>query len=120
MRAPLLEDGRTHLPAVPCLMARPTFQVRPYQRLSVQAPLYFHNDEIQGTGSLWNVSLDGCRMDASLPLCTETVRSGRSEIWERSTRRSPSSSMARGRLSEGIGRERDCVASPVRSDLLTV
>jgi hypothetical protein len=49
-------------------MATLTFQVRTYHRLPIHAPLYFHNEDLQGTGALWNVSLDGCRMDANVPL----------------------------------------------------
>jgi hypothetical protein len=54
-------------------MATSTFQVRPYHRLPLHAPLYFHNDHIQGTGALWNVSREGCRMDANVPLHAGTV-----------------------------------------------
>ena len=54
-------------------MAISTFQVRSYHRLPVQSPLYFHNEHIQGTGFLWNLSLDGCRIDFSLPLQPGTV-----------------------------------------------
>lgn len=45
-----------------------TFQVRPCQRLPVQCSVFFHNDHIQSTGTLWNLSLDGCRIDANVSL----------------------------------------------------
>lgn len=54
-------------------MATSTFQVRPYHRLPIHAPLYFHNEQIQGTARLWNLSRDGCRIDASKPLPAGTV-----------------------------------------------
>ena len=54
-------------------MATSTFQVRTYHRLPIHSPLYFHNDNLQGTGALWNVSRDGCRMDANVPLHPGTV-----------------------------------------------
>jgi hypothetical protein len=54
-------------------MATSTFQVRTYHRLPLHAPLYFHSEHIQGTGALWNVSRDGCRMDANVPLHPGTV-----------------------------------------------
>ena len=49
-------------------MAISTFQVRSYHRLPVQSLLYFHNEHIQGTGSLWNLSLDGCRISTHMSL----------------------------------------------------
>lgn len=32
----------------------------------MQCTVYFFNDELQGTGNLWNLSLDGCRIDGNL------------------------------------------------------
>jgi hypothetical protein len=45
-----------------------TFQVCTYLRLPIRSPLYFNNEHIQGTGAFWNVSRDGCRMNANVPL----------------------------------------------------
>ena len=66
-------NGQSLRSAVRSAMATFTFQVRPYHRLPVQAPAYFHNDAIQGAGSLWNLSRGGCRIDASMPLAAGTV-----------------------------------------------
>ena len=47
-------------------MGTSPFQVRTYHRLSVQCPVYFSNDQRRGIGNLWNLSLDGCRIDGNL------------------------------------------------------
>ena len=31
-------------------------------------PVYFSNDEVQGTGHVWNMSLDGCRIDGNIEI----------------------------------------------------
>ncbi len=54
-------------------MRRSTFQLRTYQRLPVQCSVFFHNDHLQGTGTLWNLSRDGCRIDANVFLHGGTV-----------------------------------------------
>jgi hypothetical protein len=45
-----------------------SFHIRTYRRLPVQGPVHFLNDELQGTGHVWNLSLNGCRVDADLDL----------------------------------------------------
>lgn len=47
-------------------MSTSTFRVRTYHRLPVQCTVYFSNDELHGTGMLWNLSLEGCRIDGNL------------------------------------------------------
>ena len=66
-------NGQWLRSAVPLAMATSTFQVRTYHRLPIHSPLYFHNEHIQGTGAVWNVSRDGCRMNANVPLHPGTV-----------------------------------------------
>lgn len=47
--------------------------IRTYRRLPVQSSGYFHNEHIQDIDALYNLSLDGCRMDVNLPLHAGTV-----------------------------------------------
>ena len=54
-------------------MGTAPFQIRTFHRLPVQCPVYFHHGQVQGTGSLWNLSLDGCRIDGNVPLRRGTV-----------------------------------------------
>lgn len=49
-------------------MSTSTFRVRTYHRLAVQCTVYFSDEELHGTGTLWNLSLEGCRMDGNLPV----------------------------------------------------
>lgn len=50
-------------------MATSTFHVRAHHRLLVQCTVYFSNADLHGAGMLWNLSIDGCRVDGSvLPL----------------------------------------------------
>jgi hypothetical protein len=49
-------------------MAQPTFQVRPYQRLPVHCSLYVQTEYTHDTGTLWNISREGCRISTTLPL----------------------------------------------------
>jgi hypothetical protein len=37
-----------------------------YRRFPVQCLLYFSGDALYGTGSLWNISLNGCRVDSDV------------------------------------------------------
>lgn len=53
------EDGRLSISA---------FHVRSHHRVPVQCPVYFSNTEVHGTGTLWNLSLDGCRVDGNMRL----------------------------------------------------
>jgi hypothetical protein len=43
-----------------------TFHLRVYRRFPVQCLLYFSGDALYGTGSLWNISLNGCRVDSDV------------------------------------------------------
>ena len=63
----------THAHATWPTMRPSTFQLRTYQRLPVQCAVYFHNDQLLGTGHLWNLSRDGCRIDANVVLQRGTV-----------------------------------------------
>jgi hypothetical protein len=45
---------------------RQTFHPRVYRRFLVQCLLYFSGNALYGTGSLWNISLDGCRVDSDV------------------------------------------------------
>ncbi len=47
-------------------MSTSTFRVRTYHRLAVQCTVYFSNEKLHGTGTLWNLSLEGCRIDENL------------------------------------------------------
>lgn len=49
-------------------MAHCRFEIRGCRRVPVQCTLYYANDEVQGTGNLWNLSLDGCRVDGNIPV----------------------------------------------------
>ena len=49
-------------------MSTSTFHVRPHHRVPVQCTVYFSNAELNGSGTLWNLSLDGCRVDGTVPL----------------------------------------------------
>jgi hypothetical protein len=49
-------------------MAQSTFRVRPYQRLPVHCSLYVQTEQTHDTGTLWNISRDGCRISTTLPL----------------------------------------------------
>jgi len=50
-------------------MATSTFHIRAHHRLPMQCTVYFSNADLHGAGTLWNLSLDGCRVDGNvLPL----------------------------------------------------
>ncbi len=44
------------------------FGVRTHRRVPVASTVYFANEEVDGTGNLWNLSLTGCRVDGSVPV----------------------------------------------------
>lgn len=44
------------------------FEVRTHHRLPGHCTVYFPNDKLQSTGNLWNLSLDGCRIDGNMPV----------------------------------------------------
>jgi hypothetical protein len=52
-------------------MAAKGFRVREYRRFPVHCQLYYSNDELQGAGTVWNVSVRGWRVDG-----TCSVRAG--------------------------------------------
>ena len=47
-------------------MSISAFHVRSHHRVPVQCTVYFSNTEVHGTGTLWNLSLDGCRVDGNM------------------------------------------------------
>ena len=48
-----------------------TFHIREYRRFPVNCLLYFTSDTLNGTGTVWNISLGGWRVD-----CEVTVPAG--------------------------------------------
>jgi hypothetical protein len=42
--------------------------MRPYQRLPVHCSLYVQTEQTHDTGTLWNISREGCRISTPLPL----------------------------------------------------
>ncbi len=44
----------------------PTFHVREYRRFPAQCSMYFSSDQVYGTGTIWNLSLGGWRVDSDL------------------------------------------------------
>lgn len=50
-----------------------TFQVRSFRRFPVQCSVYYSSDEFQGTGTAWNLSLNGWRVDGTHPLEPGTI-----------------------------------------------
>lgn len=50
-----------------------TFQVRSFRRFAVQCSVYYSSDEVQGTGIVWNLSLNGWRVDGTQPVEPGTV-----------------------------------------------
>lgn len=44
------------------------FHVRSFRRFSVQCFVYYSGDEIKGTGTAWNLSLNGWRIDGTHPV----------------------------------------------------
>ena len=49
---------------------RQTFYVREYRRFPVNCLLYFSNDQVHGTGTVWNLSLGGWRIDSDVEVAT--------------------------------------------------
>lgn len=77
---------------------RQSFHLRTYRRVPVHCEVYFSNDETVGTGTIWNLSRTGGRVDATvsvkrgailtlfivLPDSVQTVLVDRAEIcWSR-------------------------------------
>lgn len=54
------------MPALP--VHRYSFHVREYHRIPVQCLLYFSSDQVYGTGTVWNLSLGGWRVDSDTPV----------------------------------------------------
>jgi hypothetical protein len=52
---------------------RQTFHLREYRRFPMQCLVYFSSETLTGTGSLWNLSRGGWRMDSEIPLPCGTV-----------------------------------------------
>ena len=55
-------------PALGSRVPRSTFQVRPFHRLPAHCSLYVQTKHGQAKGTLWNVSLGGCRIRTTVPL----------------------------------------------------
>ena len=53
-------------------MAQPRFQVRLHQRLPVHCLVHIQSDDAIGTGTVWNVSLRGCRISTPMSLSVGT------------------------------------------------
>ncbi len=58
----------SHSAALESRMPRSTFQVRPYHRLPAHCSLYVQTKHGQAKGTLWNLSLGGCRISTTVPL----------------------------------------------------
>jgi hypothetical protein len=54
-------------------MSPTSFQVRTYRRVHIHGLLYFSNDQIYGTGTVWNLSLGGWRVDSDVCLKHDTM-----------------------------------------------
>jgi hypothetical protein len=52
---------------------RHTFRVREYRRFPVNCLLYFSSDQLYGTGTVWNLSLGGWRVDSEVKVATGTT-----------------------------------------------
>ena len=53
-------------------MAHSRFQVRPHQRLPVHCLVHIQSEDAIGTGTVWNVSLRGCRISTPMSLSVGT------------------------------------------------
>jgi hypothetical protein len=60
-----------HLPST--APVRTTFHVRSFRRFSIQCSVYYSSDEVEGTGIVWNLSLNGWRVDGTYPVDPGTV-----------------------------------------------
>jgi hypothetical protein len=49
------------------------FHIRQYRRFPVNCLLYFSSDELYGTGTIWNLSLGGWRVDSDVEVSTGTT-----------------------------------------------
>lgn len=49
------------------------FHIRTHRRIRIQCPIYYSNDQLTGTGAVWNVSLNGWRVDGNIPLTRGTT-----------------------------------------------
>ena len=44
------------------------FAIRPYRRMPVCCPVTYQTGDFEGHGTVWNLSLTGCRFSGTLPL----------------------------------------------------
>jgi hypothetical protein len=44
------------------------FSIRSFRRFPIQCRVYYSHDEGHGSGTIWNLSLNGWRVDGSLPV----------------------------------------------------
>ena len=45
---------------------RTFFHIRQYHRIPVHCSMYFSGDQLYGTGTVWNVSIGGWRVDSDM------------------------------------------------------
>ena len=50
-----------------------SFRVRSFRRFSIQCSVYYSGEKVQGTGTAWNLSLNGWRVDGTHPVEPGTV-----------------------------------------------
>jgi hypothetical protein len=53
-------------------MAQSRFEVRPHQRIPVQCLVHIQSEDAIGTGTVWNVSVRGCRISTPMSLSVGT------------------------------------------------
>ena len=51
------------------------FSIRSFHRFPVQCRAYYSHNKERGTGTIWNLSLTGWRIDGTLPVAPGTVLS---------------------------------------------
>lgn len=57
----------------PSPLSTQTFHLREYRRFPVNCLLYFSSDQLYGTGTVWNLSLGGWRVDSEVAVATGTT-----------------------------------------------
>ncbi|MBX3236863.1 MAG: PilZ domain-containing protein [Nitrospiraceae bacterium] len=49
------------------------FHVRSFRRFSIQCAVYYASETVRGSGTVWNMSMDGWRVDGTEPVVPGTV-----------------------------------------------
>lgn len=62
------KDLSTSTPHRSPSLPRARFRLRSFRRFPVRCSLYYSSDEFQGTGTAWNLSLNGWRVDGTQPV----------------------------------------------------